>query len=62
MVSKYSLVLILAYFSSNGSDRYCCTKLYCSIIGVSCTTVLYGTVDWRVGGAIGPLDDRVTSV
>ena len=25
-------------------------------------TVLYGTVDWRVGGAIGPLGNGVTSV
>ena len=41
---------------------YCCAKLYCSIFGISCTTVVYGTVEWRLGGAIGPLDDGFTSV
>ena len=38
--------------------EYCCTKLYCSIIRVSCTTVLYGTVDcW-----IGPFDNDIILV
>ena len=55
-------MLYLAYFSSDGPDRYCFTKLYCPIIGVSCTTVLYGTVEWRLGGAIGPLGNGITSV
>ena len=33
-----------------------------SIIRVSCFTVLYSTVEWKLGGAIGPLDNGVTSV
>ena len=53
----------MGYSSLDGPFiQYRCTKLYCCIIGVSCTIVLYDTVEWRVGGAIGPLGNGITSV
>ena len=42
-------------------SEYNFIKLYFTIIGVSCTIVLYGTVEWRSRSWIEVLDDGVTS-